>query len=158
MQRLLHPPVAPERARNEAWAHWPSCSQGLPSIYSRDGQGLLHLPRDIQLWGKRGRTRRYRCQGSKGTLQGPRAIQFMVSPRQPRSRKQSREKGWEEGELGRHSSSCNFRTCGHICVLSSEKYPTPGPHHAPATVCVTQSSRTLQKPKVLLHPFGEEEG
>lgn len=109
-------------------------------MYNRDSQVLLHLPRDIPLWGKKGR-RSIDVKTPRVFFEGPLAIQLMVPPRQPKRM----EKGWgEAGELGRHSSSCNFRICGHICVPSSEKNP-PTPHHAPATVCLTQSSRTLKK-------------
>lgn len=43
-------------------------------------------------------------------------------------REGGRRRGW-----GRHSSSCSFRICVHICVPSSEKekFP-PKPHPAPA--------------------------
>lgn len=138
--------------------HWPSCSQGLPRIYNRDHQGPLYLPQDIPLWGRRGRRRRYRRQDSKGLLQRSPGHSVNGSSQAAKENGKGGEKGREAGELGRHSSSCNFRICGHICVPSSEKKIPPKPHHSPATVCLTQSSRTLKKPKVLLHPFGEEGG
>lgn len=58
----------------------------------------------------------------KGSL----VTQLMIPPRQPKRMEEWGERG-KEG-LGRHSSSCNFRICVHICVLSSEKEPPPTPH------------------------------
>lgn len=74
----------------------------------------------------------------KGSL----VTQLMIPPRQPKRMEEWGERG-KEG-LGRHSSSCNFRICVHICVLSSEKEPPPTPSHTtplPLSVC----SRTLKK-------------
>lgn len=136
--------------------HWPSCSQGLPRIYNRDHQGPLYLPQDIPLWGRRGRRRRYRRQDSKGLLQRSPGHSVNGSSQAAKENGKGGEKGREAGELGRHSAAA---TSGYVATsvfrLLKKKIP-PKPHHSPATVCLTQSSRTLKKPKVLLHPFGEE--
>lgn len=79
----------------------------------------------------------------------------MVPPRQSQRMEKGGEKG-REGELGRHSSSCNFRRRGHICVPSSEKEKSPQNHTTPLPLCFTHSSRTLKKAQVLLHPLEKE--
>lgn len=133
-----------DRARNEAWASTRAVLfSGAPEYVQQGQPGSTTPSPRYPTVGEEGEEEKYRRQTPRGFFEGPLATQLMVPPRQPK-RMEGVGGGREAGELGRHSSSCNFRICGHICVPSSEKNP-PTPHHAPATVCLTQSSRTLKK-------------
>ena len=125
VQWFLNPSMAPGRARNEG--------RELPSIYNRDCQGL-HLPQDGADWGggweeKKVQTVRLQASSSK-------------SPGHSESSQAARENAKEQGESeggggpGRHSSSCNFRICVHICVPSSVKEKSPPNHTTPLPLSV----------------------
>lgn len=147
-----------DRARNEAGASTQAfLFLGAPEYVQQGLPGSTTPSPRYPTVGEEGEEKKYRRQDSKGLLRRSPGHSVNGSSQAAKENGGGWGGGREAGELGRHSSSCNFRICGHICVPSSEKNP-PTPHHAPATVCLTQSSKTLKKPKVLLHPFGEEGG
>lgn len=132
-------------------------------LFSGAPKYIQGWPRSIpspRCWGNWGGEEKYviAIKTPRVFFKGPLATQLVVPPRQSKRMEKRGEKGREEGELGRHSSSCNFRICGHICVPSSEKEKSPQNHTTPLPLCFTQSSRTLKKAKVLLHPFEEKSG
>lgn len=131
-----------DRARNKAWASARAVLfSGAPEYVQQGQPGSTTPSPRYPTVGEEGEEK-YRRQDSKGLLR--RSPGHSVNGSSQAAKENGEGVGGEAGELGRHSSSCNFRICGHICVPSSEKNP-PTPHHAPATVCLTQSSRTLKK-------------
>lgn len=149
---------------NEACIHWPSSVLRGSQVYKTGAARVYTFPKIPNCGegqgGEKGIDIKSRFQGSSSKVFWPLSSSSQAAKENGKRRVGAGGGGWqtgrEEGELGRRSSSCNFRICGHICVPSSGK-KNPPPQTTPHPCrCLTQSSRTLKKPKVLLHPFGEE--
>lgn len=132
------------RRRNEAWTHWPSSVLSGSQVYTIGTARVFYtFPKTSGTkWGgvRWGRRRRYRkLQGSSLKVPWYSVNNSSQAASSCESQDNGKEGGWwgeggrEKEGLGRHSSSCSFRICVHICVPSSEKekFP-PKPHPAPA--------------------------
>ena len=127
VQWFLNPSVAPGRARNE----------GGSQVYTTGIARVYTFPKMSGQTGVQAGRRRYRRQNSKGLL--PRSPGHSVTDSSQAARGNAKERGEREGGggLGRHSSSCNFRICVHICVPSSEKEKSPPNHTTPLPLSVS---------------------
>lgn len=136
-------------------------------IHSRDGEGVLHLPLHV---GANWRGGRREEDGRE--VETPRVIfkvpwpsvnsssqaaSFRESQRQWPSGRERRQ-GGEQGRES-HQAAATWEMRPHLCSVFWKRKCPPRPHPAaPATVCLTQSSRTLKKLKSTSSSFWGTEG
>lgn len=121
--------------------------RGGSQVYTTGIARVYTFPKMSGQTGVEAGRRRYRRQNSKGLL--PRSPGRSVTDSSQAARENAKERGEREGGggLGRHSSSCNFRICVHICVPSSEKEKSPPNHITPLPLSVSHKFQDPEKKK-----------
>lgn len=100
----------------------PVCTAGTARVYHP-------FPEISNCRGREGGQEGTDAKDSEGTLQGPLAIQFMVSPRQPRSRSRAGRKGGRRGnrEGGQAAAASGHVATSVFCLLKYPPRTTPRP-------------------------------